>query len=148
MALKGRRLDITPSEMMELRKQGYSNRDIAAMLEISHETVRKYIGNQGKRMGRQAAFCDKPVRKVEEPTSQPQTEAYKPRALTEEYIICGDCDSDTERTVIAKINHSTQKISLDSFHGNIALDYEQARELVRFLAWASSKCKSKDDAAV
>lgn len=44
------RLEITKSEMLELRKQGMSNKDIAATLEISLPTVYKYIGKQMCRM--------------------------------------------------------------------------------------------------
>ena len=45
-----RKLDVTYDDMMQLRAKGYSNKDIANMLEISVPTVRRYIGNQGCRM--------------------------------------------------------------------------------------------------
>lgn len=44
------RLEITKSELLELRNQGLSNKDIAATLEISLPTVYKYIGKQGCHM--------------------------------------------------------------------------------------------------
>ncbi len=45
-----KKLEVTRSEMMVLREQGYSNRDIANILEISYPTVYKYLGKQGGRM--------------------------------------------------------------------------------------------------
>lgn len=39
-----RKLQITASEMLEMRKQGMSNHDIAKSLEISYPTVLRYIG--------------------------------------------------------------------------------------------------------
>ena len=46
-----KRVGVSQSEMMELRKQGYSNRDIANLLEISKATVARYIGHQGGAYG-------------------------------------------------------------------------------------------------
>lgn len=43
-------LEITVSDMRELRNQGYSNKDIARMLDISLPTVYRYIGGQKCRM--------------------------------------------------------------------------------------------------
>lgn len=45
-----RKLDVTYDDMMQLRLKGYSNKDIANMLEISVPTVRRYIGKQGCHM--------------------------------------------------------------------------------------------------
>ena len=46
-----RKIGVTASEMRALREQGLSNRDIALILDISKETVRKYIGKQGGAYG-------------------------------------------------------------------------------------------------
>lgn len=142
MAIKGRRIDITPSEMMELRNQGYSNKDIANMLDISNETVRKYIGNQGCRMGKLAAFADKPKKKEVQVPAEAVTPPYVPKVMLEEYLIG---DDSVDKAIVAKINHDTRKITLDSVHGMIDLTYEQVRELVQFLVWASDKCKPHNE---
>ena len=42
-----RRTGVSRNEMLELRKQGLSNKDIANVLEISTATVFRYIGAQG-----------------------------------------------------------------------------------------------------
>lgn len=45
--MANRKIYVTASEMMELRKQGMSNHDIAKSLDISANTVLRYIGKQG-----------------------------------------------------------------------------------------------------
>lgn len=63
---RGRKIDVTASEMMALRNEGYSNKDIANLLEINPLTVRRYIGCQPqRRMENMAAFKEKPKAKVE-----------------------------------------------------------------------------------
>ena len=42
-----KKLEVGVSEMLELREQGFSNREIAEMLDISYPTVHTYIGKQG-----------------------------------------------------------------------------------------------------
>jgi transposase len=58
-----RKIYVTASEMLEMRKQGMSNHDIAKSLDISVHTVLRYIGKQGERMENLAAFADPPARK-------------------------------------------------------------------------------------
>ena len=42
-----RKLGVSKNEMLQLREQGYSNKDIANLLEIHYATVHRYIGAQG-----------------------------------------------------------------------------------------------------
>lgn len=56
--------EVSINEMLEMRKQGMSNKDIARALEISHVTVLKYIGKQPAGMDNIAAL--EPV-KAKEP---------------------------------------------------------------------------------
>lgn len=53
-----RRIDISAEEMLAMREDGMSNHDIAASLDISVVTVRRYIGKQGRRVERLEAFRD------------------------------------------------------------------------------------------
>lgn len=46
-----RKCGVTKSEMLQMREQGLSNRDIAKCLEISYATVARYIGPQGGACG-------------------------------------------------------------------------------------------------
>lgn len=57
-----RKIDVTAGEMLELREQGLSNHDIARCLDISEQTVRRYIGKQDGHMERLAAFADTPLK--------------------------------------------------------------------------------------
>lgn len=127
------KVGVTASEMLELRNQGYGNHDIVAMLGISAATVRRYIGKQGKRMQRLVAFEDKPARKDEEQTP-PQIEAYAPKPISEQYSI-GEFGDGGYVTV--EIDHIAEIVNISSLAGDISLTYEQTRELLRFLVWAS-----------
>lgn len=42
--------EVSIDEMMELRNEGYSNNEIAELLDCSYQTVKRYIGIQGFRM--------------------------------------------------------------------------------------------------
>ena len=55
-----KKVNVTPSEMRTLLEQGYSNKDIANILEVSVPTVLRYIGPQGTHMESMAAFKKKP----------------------------------------------------------------------------------------
>ena len=44
------RIELSVSEMMQLRKDGYNNKDIAKILDIALPTVYRYIGGQGRKM--------------------------------------------------------------------------------------------------
>lgn len=142
MGVRGKRCDVTPSEIMELRKQGYSNHDIAAMLDIGRNTVYRAIGAQGKHMGRMAAFADKPTKKAEKAEEpSPKVEVYKPQAISEEYSIGTEGEE-----INVKIDHIAETICVTTLGGDICISYEQARGLVQFLAWASrEKCKEVAD---
>lgn len=59
-----RKIDVTPAEMRALREQGMSNHDIAASLDVSIQTVRRYIGKQGRHMQGLAAFKDTPLGRI------------------------------------------------------------------------------------
>lgn len=56
----GRKIYVTAAEMLELRKQGMSNHDIAKSLDICYATVLNYIGKQDGKMEGLAAFKDAP----------------------------------------------------------------------------------------
>lgn len=50
--IMARKLGVSVSEMLHMREQGLSNKDIANLLEISYPTVLRYIGPQGGAHGR------------------------------------------------------------------------------------------------
>ena len=130
-----RKIYVTASDMMELRNQGYSNHDIAKMLDVSIATVGRYIGKQGKRMERQAAFVDNPKKeKYVQAPAKPVIPPYAPKVKKEIYSIC-------DGYLEVCIGHDVGLIEIASESDKLYIDYDQARELVQFLAWASNKCK-------
>ena len=133
MGIKGKRIDVTASEMMELRNQGYSNHDIAKMLDIGISTVVRYIGKQGRRMERLTAFEDKPINTAQ--TTVTHTDIYSPKPLKESYALCD--------SITAEIDHGAELLTITTDFGQICVDYARARELARFLVWASDKCKPR-----
>lgn len=65
------KLELSVSELMQLRNDGYSNKDIARILDISLATVYNYIGKQGCRIpSATASFISKP--KQDTPPQPPQ----------------------------------------------------------------------------
>lgn len=55
------KLELSVAEMRQLRNDGYSNKDIARILDVSIQTVYTYIGKQGCRIpSATASFISKP----------------------------------------------------------------------------------------
>ena len=131
-----KRLDLHPSELLELRKQGYSNKDIANMLGICVQTVRNYIGRQDGHMNSLAAFEDKPKEKATIAPAEPAIPPFKPSVVIERYAV-----GDGEKALEIEIDHVGEAIRIETVDDTIDITYDQARELVRFLAWASDKIK-------
>lgn len=46
MAYRRLSMDVSTSEMLRLREEGMSNRQIAAQLDVSYNTILKYIGKE------------------------------------------------------------------------------------------------------
>ena len=139
--MRGKKLEVSASEMMELRRQGLSNADIAAVLDISVPTVFKYIGKQGRRMERLAVFADKGKKKEagEEEICETKKQMAKPRFLpTSEHYFVDGMDVD--------IDFCAEQIVLKQDGQAVCLTYRQAKELLEFLAWAGrEKCQPEVD---
>ncbi len=68
-----KRLELSVAEMMQLRNDGYSNKDIARILDISVATVYNYIGKQGCHIpSATASFISKPKPDTPPPTQPPK----------------------------------------------------------------------------
>lgn len=68
-----KRIGVSKSEMLRMRAEGLSNRDIAKLLEIHIATVYNHIGPQGKRMDNLAAFDEPKPKEVETPKEEPKS---------------------------------------------------------------------------
>lgn len=129
-----KKLDITPSEMRELREQGLSNHDIAKLLDISYATVLRYIGKQNCRMERLAAFAEDEPCKTDEKQDEPQEvlPKYDPKPFIEEYNL-GNFSVrlyNAERFVAIMSNEK------DVYGTSIKIGFDNIPDLVQFLAWA------------
>lgn len=129
-----KKLDITPSEMRELREQGLSNHDIAKLLDISYATVLRYIGKQNCRMERLAAFAEDEPCKTDEKQDEPQEvlPKYDPKPFIEEYNL-GNFSVrmyNAERFVAIMSNEK------DVYGASIKIGFDNIPDLVQFLAWA------------
>lgn len=124
-----RKIDVTAAEMLQLREQGYSNIDIAASLDISVATVRRYIGRQDGRMESFAAFKNTPPRqKMEKETeAMPVIPKYNPKPVHEEYHVGNH---------MVSLDSITRSVTVDGDYGEITIPFESIPDLVQFLAWA------------
>ena len=73
-----KRLELTTTEMMQLRKDGYSNKDIANILDISIATVYRYIGKQKRHM---ESVTTRPNTTTAPPEKPPES-TKKPQGIT------------------------------------------------------------------
>ena len=125
------KLEVTPAEMLELRAQGMSNHDIAKSLDISMNTVYRYIGSQGGRMERMRAFADdKPTKPKAAPTP-----AYQPDVISAIYRISDE--------IVAEIEHSPTRITLERGDGAITITADEAATLTQFLVWAANSVRKE-----
>lgn len=123
-----RKIDVTADEMLHLRENGLSNYDIAKSLDISVSTVKRYIGSQGCRMERLAAFADsKPKPKIKESAEMPVIPKYEPKPVLEKFVV-GNFE--------VELDNTDRLLSLSSDAGDIVFEYESIPDLVQFLAWA------------
>lgn len=123
-----RKIDVTAGEMLALREQGMSNHDIAASLDISIATVRRYIGRQDGRMEGYAAFKNTPPRqKMEAKEDVPVIPKYEPKPVLERY--CIGCN-------LIELDGNDRSVNITGDEGEITMTYGEIPDLVQFLAWA------------
>lgn len=130
-----RRLDISKSEMLQLREQGLSNRDIAKCLEISVQTVRNYIGAQRRRMDNLAAF-DTP--KIKPPEQQIQGNAQPPRAV-DKLEVAYEIVKSADGTFDASLDYESKTLSLC----NSSIAFDKLPELVTFVVGLAARVNSR-----
>ncbi len=124
-----RKIQITASEMLEMRKQGMSNHDIAKSLDISYPTVLRYIGKQGGHMEGLEAFKYAPTPKKEDAKAEvkPVIPKYDPKPTLERFRVSG---------IMIDMNSIDRYVTISGEEGEIILEYESIPDLVQFLAWA------------
>lgn len=130
--------DISKGEMLRMREQGMSNRDIAKCLDIHYATVYNYIGKQGKRMENLAAFNEPKPEKVELPTEETKAPPKAVDSLEMVYEIVKSADGNYK----AEIDYENKCIS---FQGD-TIAFEQLAELATFIIGLTSRIQSKGEA--
>ena len=128
------KVSVTAAEMRTMRENGMSNHDIARSLDVSYQTVLRYIGKQDGRMQSYDAFKDNPAKKekkeemVQVATVMPK---YNPKPVAESYKIGGvDVTIDNEaRMLYVSAGGDCQ--------GEVCIPFDGAVELAKFLEWAA-----------
>lgn len=134
----GRKIYVTAAEMLELRKQGMSNHDIAKSLDICYATVLNYIGKQDGHMEGLAAFKDAPPPKKEQEAVKPMIPKYEPKA-NKEWFTVRDTDfvlDYKKRELIIRGKAEPNCSYGHSADGTILVSFDDVPDLVQFLAWA------------
>ena len=130
--------DISKGEMLRMREQGMSNRDIAKCLDIHYATVYNYIGKQGKRMENLAAFNEPKKEEVETPTEEAKTYPKAIDSLEMVYEVVKSADGNYR----AEIDYESKCISfLDD-----TIAFEQLAELATFIIGLAGRIQSKGEA--
>lgn len=131
----GRKVGVSRNEMLELRKQGLSNKDIANVLEISAATVFRYIGAQGWRMESMAAFNEPKPEKVEIPPE----EAKPPHRAVDSLEMVYEVVKSADGTYKADVDYESKCVSiLDSI-----VAFDQLAELATFIIGLASRVEQK-----
>lgn len=126
-----KKLGISKSEMLQLREQGLSNRDIAKVLDIHFATVYKYIGPQGERMDNLAAFNDPKPKEVETPKEEQKPSPKAVDSLEMVYEVVKSADGSFR----AELDYESKCVSiLDS-----TIEFEHLAELATFIIGLASR---------
>lgn len=120
-----RKIGITRGEMLELRKQGLSNADIANVLEISKATVFRYIGGQGCHMESMAAFSEAKPKEVETPKQEAKPSPKAVDSLEMVYEIVKSSDGSFR----AEVDYESKCVSVLDY----TIAFDQLGELATFI---------------
>lgn len=131
------KIGVSASEMMALRNEGYSNKDIANLLEISRHTVRRYIGNQtSRRMDNMAAF-EKPATKPAGPVEIPEI-----KRAVDEIVVQQETVGSANGNFTADVDYigHTVLLTLDG------LRFDELPEFATFIIGITERIKALDSA--
>lgn len=130
--------DISKGEMLRMRAEGLSNRDIAKLLDVHYATVYNYIGPQGGRMDNLAAF-DEPKRKeVETPKEEPKAAPKAVDSLEMVYEVVKSANG----TFRAELDYENKCLSI----GENVYDLDHLAELATFIIGLASRMEQKREA--
>ena len=128
---------VTKSEMLQMREQGLSNRDIAKCLEISYATVCRYIGPQGGgRVEGLAAFKEGKLEEVESPKEEQKASPKAVDSLEMVYEVVKSADG----SYSAEVDYESKCVSiLDS-----TVEFDRLAELATFIIGLAGRVGSHE----
>ena len=130
-----KKIGVSASEMLRMREQGLSNKDIANLLEISYQTVLRYIGPQVGHMDNLRAFSKPNEKPVEIPTEEKKASPRAVDRLEMVYEIVKSADG----TFRAELDYETKSISiLDS-----TFTFDQLAELSTFIIGLTGRVENR-----
>ena len=132
----GKRIGVSASEMLRMRADGLSNKYIANLLEISPVTVLRYIGPQGGRMDRLAAFSEPKTEKVETPTEEFKKAPRAVDTLTVMFEILNSANG----TFRAELDYEQELVSI----GQNTYPFDDLAELATFIIGLASRVENKN----
>lgn len=125
------KIGISKSELLRMREQGLSNRDIAKLLEIHVATVYNHIGPQGGRMENLAAFDEPKPKEVEIPKEEKKTSPRAVDSLEMVYEVVKSGDG----TFRAELDYESKCVAiLDS-----VIEFDKLAELATFIIGLASR---------
>lgn len=126
-----RKVGVTKSEMLQMRAQGLSNKDIAKCLDIHVATVYNYIGKQGERMESLAAFNEQKPQEVETPKEEKKPSPRAVDSLEMVYEILKSADG----TYRAEVDYETKEVYILDY----SIQFDKLAELATFIIGVASR---------
>ena len=126
-----KKIEVSRSEMLHMREQGLSNKDIANLLEIGPATVYRYIGAQRGRMENLAAFNEPKSEKVETPKEEQKPAPKAVDSLEMVYEIVKSADGSFR----AEVDYESKCVSIL----DCTIAFEQLGELATFIIGLASR---------
>ena len=125
------KIGVSKNEMLQMREQGLSNRDIANLLEIHIATVYNHIGPQGGRMDNLAAFDEPKTKEVETPKEEHKPSPRAVDSLEMVYEVVKSADG----TFRAELDYESKCVAIfDS-----TIEFNQLAELATFIIGLASR---------
>ena len=129
--MQGKKLGLTKDDLLVMREQGMSNKDIAASLDIAPYSVYRLIGKRGGRMDSFAAFDTIPKKpkigaKTVEKKTPPRVK-YAPEVVSESYRLHNDLS--------VAVSFDSEAVSVLNNDGFIDIPFADLPEVVQALAF-------------
>ena len=126
-----RKLGVSKSEMLRMREEGLSNRDIARRLDVHHSTVYNYIGPQRRHMENLAVFDEPKPEELEIPKGEAKSVPKAVDNLKSVYEIFASTDGEFR----AEVDWENECVSIF----DAVFTFEQLGTLAMFVVGLATK---------